>query len=638
MCASCRVRAQYRQSSVYEYYHIQVVFEGLSLLDLFSPLRFKLTIHSAGARYAEMALRITSILVTCCVLVAFCRSLRRLPRAEVLREQLWIAAMLALLAFLQDPFFAPLMLHQTRDLWVMSGLVTLTAKSALLVFWLLLIQSISGRGPRGCCSFYWDKLLFWLLLEAAYVAYSFYRPFYQSDRLFAFAVAALAVVVSVWAVAMLRLISLSHSALRRLPYVTTRFRQLSFRFFLLQTAAVLLYLVIKSVVDEVSAPRGVGTYWGSLSQLVLVSVYLYLIAFIYSPAHHPVNLATFFAFFLPRAAAAQSPRSAGGSAWERAEYDFVEDAEGTGGRSRSAETAADVPASASGERNRGTRQWRHTPAFSGLAWSARAPHPTVARSYASERAVLSPAADADADVWAAVVAAPRSRRHSLCAPSSLPPPESLEFSADADAAVTREALRERRREAEATDASWSQFGHPVSDRTLYPTSPLGYLVRHFPAPAPTSVAADREPRPRRPQPQPSHTHTDTDLPGRSAAAGHSPNRSPNHSPAFWGSHSLVHPHSLTARLDSGAPPPGSAFPLAINVTRGPDSDSEPSQVTRSAGDGRRDSADSADLADSAAADAYGAAAECGVGVKCAIRVFPDFSLQTAAFLILPGHG
>jgi hypothetical protein len=73
--------------------------------------------------------------------------------------------------------------------------------------------------------------------------------------------------------------------LRKLPYLATRFRQLSFRFFLVQTWLVVAYfvLVIISAFAVVNVDA-TGGRTGLLSTTFLVSIYCYLLAFCYLPA------------------------------------------------------------------------------------------------------------------------------------------------------------------------------------------------------------------------------------------------------------------------------------------------------------------------------------------------------------------
>eukprot|EP00808_Paulinella_micropora_P020367 g7948.t1 len=92
---------------------------------------------------------------------------------------------------------------------------------------------------------------------------------------------------------------LSVGYLRNLPYVATRYRQLSFRFFLLQTWLIIMYF-LPGLFEPLWTPSMMNyvqqefvlTRSRSLSTLALLSIYVYLFAFVYLPAPTVKDLET----------------------------------------------------------------------------------------------------------------------------------------------------------------------------------------------------------------------------------------------------------------------------------------------------------------------------------------------------------
>jgi hypothetical protein len=80
-------------------------------------------------------------------------------------------------------------------------------------------------------------------------------------------------------------------SLQNLPYLSTRFRQLSFRFFLLQIVLVLVYLMYALISQGLSIfyqgegyDTGLNPFVSSTGMLIIISFFVYMLAYIYIPA------------------------------------------------------------------------------------------------------------------------------------------------------------------------------------------------------------------------------------------------------------------------------------------------------------------------------------------------------------------
>ena len=107
----------------------------------------------------------------------------------------------------------------------------------------------------------------------------------------------LIICVITWFLWMLVSACKAQNELRKLPYLATRFRQLSFRFFVLQTSFVILYQIFLLALQW--GQSGLGSVniglnrTGFLSTVIITTVYIWLVAFVYLPVHTTNISATF---------------------------------------------------------------------------------------------------------------------------------------------------------------------------------------------------------------------------------------------------------------------------------------------------------------------------------------------------------
>lgn len=189
----------------------------------------------------------------------------RSPQFQVLPEQQCITAMLLALLLHDDPFYGLSILY--GGVWVQVSMAcNAVAVSLFLVLWLILIDSlangdtIDGRSRRG-------KLLLKGGFALLYALAGFMRRAYSSSALLSGGSAGGSLdklsesggywafvwllLTWTWATWFSSLVYKASRTLRTLPYLETRYRQLSFQFFQLQSAIVCLYFLIDLTVSVV---------------------------------------------------------------------------------------------------------------------------------------------------------------------------------------------------------------------------------------------------------------------------------------------------------------------------------------------------------------------------------------------------
>jgi len=261
---------------------------------------YNFIIHNIDFKYIEMVFHGTFLGITLIFIAYWLIKLRQRGWDQMKREQLWISVLLLTLVFYQNPFFIPLMFNQVRTLWILSGSSEMLAVSMMMLFWLLLISGMPGDyGNMHWIHFYVWKCLLMAVFTACTQALIFMQDsiLWDSDdqvskspseeRSWTVSVWLIGIAgfcMLVWVLWFVKALINTSSKLKQMPYLSTRFRQLSFRFFIIQSFAVVVYFTAFVITRVINKSVYFGIYQESLSNFILFSVYVLLQAFIYLPA------------------------------------------------------------------------------------------------------------------------------------------------------------------------------------------------------------------------------------------------------------------------------------------------------------------------------------------------------------------
>ncbi len=291
--------------------------------DLFAfgrSLSYAFVYHNDGFRVKEAIVRMVLLAVTMGFLALFMGTMRHWHFAKWLPEQKWIIGLLLSLALYLNPFFVALL--YLPDYWTefFATLCSLTAITVMLVFWLLMMDGLRhSRHPF--LRFYLPKLAWGLLTWLGLFGVALGNLLFASrdaqlnrdadhvNRLIKAGSILSSIMYGVWGLWFCYLVVNTHVMLKRLPYLSTRFQQLSFRFFVIQAGMVILFLAF-SVIYSLATPnnlhRGmsfssIGGFYEddsdrdssnqnehSFGALVLISVYTFFVVVVYLPPDRSV--------------------------------------------------------------------------------------------------------------------------------------------------------------------------------------------------------------------------------------------------------------------------------------------------------------------------------------------------------------
>lgn len=289
-----------------------ISLHGRSLCSSFgqgSTLELNISFLPEDTVLVELILRYALLLLAVCALLYWwrCLYIDNKRWADLLPEQRWISLVLVALLLLQDPLAYP-KLVKGGVFALLSMVCYALALSSFLTFWLCMIHGLRHRpGEARGAGFAAPKLLFGFgfsvsLLGKLYISSSqltdlppIFRPREDTggsqylDRwgeAGGIAVVPWAFLSWLWLVWFLISMLKTSTQLRTLPYLHTRFRQLSFRFFLLQSLMMAFYLFASFAASVLYS----GSYFlvstvrfNSLPNALLFQVYLFLLAWIYLP-------------------------------------------------------------------------------------------------------------------------------------------------------------------------------------------------------------------------------------------------------------------------------------------------------------------------------------------------------------------
>ena len=265
------------QTTIYSHYRVEVDFHATNPANTLEFLY-----HKEGYRIAAMVIRSILFCVTFLIFYKWARALHEIGYKGILREQLWICVLLFMLLLYQSPAYIAVVTYPVRRSFFAFAYLCVISLSTILTFWLVLVHDLSGVAV-DMIKFYRPKLIFQVCFCICFLVTTVYRPADSHSSLFLVFKVATILVFTAWGFFMFRYLLSARRRLKQLPYVTTRYRQLSYRFFVIQSVAVVIYFITKHIVELVGTQNISFAYWDSVSECVMLTVYGYTLAYIYSP-------------------------------------------------------------------------------------------------------------------------------------------------------------------------------------------------------------------------------------------------------------------------------------------------------------------------------------------------------------------
>eukprot|EP00947_MAST-08B_sp_MAST-8B-sp1_P004029 g4029.t1 len=306
-----------------------VVEPGWSLRDVGTPLKFEATFEGFGLRIAEVAIRVMLLVVNLCFFGfwIYQNKRRHTPWKEWLPERRWITFLFLVMAMWQDPVLMYAQINQRPGhdtLYTISSILEDSAAVFMLFFWLLLLSAIRHR-QTSLKRFYAPKVVFAVVTLGAFYVEDLSRLLLvrrsdaddpdDDDPSAAAAETAFAVSVqdllfwgnivmlcclALWVVYFTYLAFRTRNMLRKLPYCSTRFQQLSYSFFVFHSVLAIVFIICSQIAS--SNVRDIFSTGGSnsiallsytidthrvdrLGLVILFSVYSLVVAFTYLPPY-----------------------------------------------------------------------------------------------------------------------------------------------------------------------------------------------------------------------------------------------------------------------------------------------------------------------------------------------------------------
>lgn len=264
------------------------------------------------------------IIVTCCLLAKYISVISKQP--YTLPEQKWLVVYFALVIFFQNPIYVVIDWYKDSPppgLAYASYVLNYLGQSGLFILWLLFADSIN-RKAKSVYMFYLPKIFFGLMIfVCGIVVLTIQFPGlnpsdaqkrnsveavinWTSDlraQFIAFTFLYLLLIL-LWAVGWILRLFLTGRSLKRIPYMSTRYIQLSYRFFSIQATLVTFYYVFQyaavlyyisrgtqdAVYDSISITDSINTLFRQQTQLFgktfFLSIYAILLAFLFLPANY----------------------------------------------------------------------------------------------------------------------------------------------------------------------------------------------------------------------------------------------------------------------------------------------------------------------------------------------------------------
>lgn len=180
-----------------------------------------------------------------------------------LPEQKWMFIVIIALFFYQNPIFLPEFFFNTVAGQVSGQVVENLAYSSFLVIWLLIVDGISYKDHGYSYGFYFRKLIFGLVYFVC-LTYVTLAPYFNVEvsageinqqkpeiaYLYLGFIFVTGVLTIFWFFWLIRRTYTTYQVLKRIPFLSTRYRQLTFRFMFFLSLLSVSYLTISLFVKR----------------------------------------------------------------------------------------------------------------------------------------------------------------------------------------------------------------------------------------------------------------------------------------------------------------------------------------------------------------------------------------------------
>ncbi|CAF1008932.1 unnamed protein product [Adineta ricciae] len=261
-------------------------------------IQFSLNTFNPKYTQFELAFRfiflISSIIATC----LFTKSMRRFSILDWSLEQRWMIVLLIFLVFYNNPFYPLTFLTDNSFPTILDGILQASFLCTLLLFWLSVYHGIR-QNVRRFLPFYCPKIflvsllwIFSIVLSSARIVQEFRDPMYNLTidiKQFTTYRVIFYIVGIFYVLYLLFLIIRAFGELRNMPYFDVRLKFTT----VLMLCVVSISITITTlrfgsgIIEENFVPELASRYKNSvefLSFYSLINLYLYTMAYVYSPA------------------------------------------------------------------------------------------------------------------------------------------------------------------------------------------------------------------------------------------------------------------------------------------------------------------------------------------------------------------
>ncbi|CAF0921427.1 unnamed protein product [Rotaria sp. Silwood1] len=282
-------------------YQFEIKLNGID--DEQQPKKIKnvqFVLNTFNPKFAQFELAFRFFFLICAIATTclFTKSMRRFSILDWSLEQRWMIFLLIFLVFYNDPFYPLTFLINSSFPSILDGVLQATFLCTLLLFWLSVYHGIR-QNVRRFIPFYVPKIIlvsflwiFSVVLSSVRIGQEFRDPMYNMTidiRQFTTFRIIFYIVGIVYILYLLFLIIRAFGELRNMPYFDIRLKFTT----LLMLCVVSISIVITTlrfgsgIIEENFVPELASRYKNSvefLSFYGLINLYLYTMAYVYSPA------------------------------------------------------------------------------------------------------------------------------------------------------------------------------------------------------------------------------------------------------------------------------------------------------------------------------------------------------------------
>jgi Lipase (class 3) len=262
---------------------------------------FELDSHNWSFRIFHVVLHIFIFIVNCTVVVWWCTQVHEryilLKSNVILKEYMFVFIILVSEIVWNDPFFIVAALHYVREIEVVGAICWGLSDGIVRALWLVMLRALARSTNEVSLWYYRKDVLHALCMAIGLTgviltghAMGVPGVTIASKNIYDIRVIVFGgfYVVSnaIWVIRLIRTFLYVSPAMRKLPYVATRFRQLAYRFFISVTGITMFYLFIFLPLNVINGtPRFVDfRNFNDAQTVILIAIYAWVVAFAYTPA------------------------------------------------------------------------------------------------------------------------------------------------------------------------------------------------------------------------------------------------------------------------------------------------------------------------------------------------------------------